>query len=329
MYDELRIPMDLIIDKSFMVAARKINDPCYKKIMCSISGGSDSDILIDIVSQVDFSKKVIYVFFDTKLEYEATKNHLKYLEEKYNVKIQWIEAKKPIPTCCKKYGQPFLSKQVSEWISRLQKHNFNWEDETFEVLFKKYPKCKAALKWWCNKWDKKKDGNESSYNIAYNKYLKEFIILNNPDFAISNQCCHYAKKMPAEKFKKENDIDLSIIGVRKAEGGARSTAYKNCFTLNNDIADEYRTVFYYTNETKKIYEDFYNIKHSDCYCKYGLKRTGCAGCPYGNDFEFELEVIKQYEPKLYIAVNNIFGKSYEYTRKYNEFKKKMKQCDKN
>lgn len=65
----------------------------------------------------------------------------------------------------------------------------------------------------------------------------------------------------------------------------------------------------------------FDIQHSRCYSEYGLKRTDCAGCPFGRDFEFELEVIKKYEPKLYKAVNKIFGDSYEYTRKYKEFVK--------
>ena len=140
MGEDLNIPENLEIYKSIMVAAKKINDPLYKKIMCSISGGSDSDIVLDIVSKVDFNKKVIYVFFDTKLEYEATKKHLRYLEEKYSIKIHWIEAKNQYQHAVKKYGQPFLSKQVSEWISRLQKHNFKWENEPFEALIKKISK---------------------------------------------------------------------------------------------------------------------------------------------------------------------------------------------
>ena len=67
------------------------------------------------------------------------------------------------------------------------------------------------------------------------------------------------------------------------------------------------------------------ITHSKCYTEYGLKRTGCAGCPFGRDFEQELDVIANYEPKLYKAVNNIFGDSYEYTRKYREFVKRMEE----
>lgn len=49
----------------------------------------------------------------------------------------------------------------------------------------------------------------------------------------------------------------------------------------------------------------------------------CAGCPFGRDFEKELKIIKKYEPKLFVAVNNIFGDSYEYTRKYKNFCEEM------
>ena len=67
------------------------------------------------------------------------------------------------------------------------------------------------------------------------------------------------------------------------------------------------------------------IENSKCYTNYGLKRTGCAGCPFGRDFEKELEIIERYEPKLFKAVNNIFGDSYEYTRQYKEFRKQKTQ----
>ena len=68
--------------------------------------------------------------------------------------------------------------------------------------------------------------------------------------------------------------------------------YKNCFDNNEDY-DKYRPLFWYTNIDKEEYEKHYNIIHSKCYTEYGLKRTGCAGCPFGRNFEFELEVIKQ------------------------------------
>lgn len=306
---------DITIADSFIVASKKIRD--YEKIMCSISGGADSDIVLDITTKLDPEKKIVYVNFDTGLEYQATKEHLDYLEKKYDIKIERIKAEKPIPLSCRKHGQPFLSKQVSEFIYRLQRHNFKWEDEPYEVLIEKYPKCKSALLWWCNE-----KGGIGKFNISRHKYLKEFMVENPPDFAISNKCCFYSKKKVSHDYIEDNEIELSLSGVRKAEGGVRSAVYKNCFTAKDTGSDEYRPIFWYKNDTKRKYEEAYGVTHSSCYSEYGLDRTGCAGCPYGKYFERELEVIEKYEPKLFIAVNNIFGKSYEYTRKYYEFRKK-------
>lgn len=296
----------------------------FERPACSISGGGDSDIMLDIMSKVDTEHKVIYVWFDTGIEYQATKNHLDYLEEKYGIHIQREKAVKPIPSACKEYGQPFLSKQVSEMISRLQVHGFQWEDEPFDVLIKKYPKCKCALLWWTNG-RSSTSGGCSRFNIEYNKFLKEFMIANHPKFKISNKCCEYAKKKVAHQFGKKLDCDLDVIGVRKAEGGARASAYKNCFSDNNAKASQYRPLFWFTNNDKITYENIFNVKHSDCYEIYGLKRTGCVGCPYGRKLNEELAIVEKYEPRLLKAINNIFKDSYEYTRQYHQFVAEQKK----
>lgn len=315
-------PKNQIIGDNLVRAWSKINSTKYEKIVCKISGGADSDIMLDLCYLCDKDKKISYVWFDTGLEYEATKEHLKYLESKYGIVIEPFKAIKPIPTACKLYGQPFISKRVSDYMHRLQHHNFKWENKSFEELYKEYPKCKTALKWWCN------SHVSNSFNISQNKWLKEFLIQTPPTFSISDKCCSYAKKKVGDKLIKEGDYDLDIIGVRKAEGGTRANAYKNCFDDNDSGCDKYRPLFWYKNDTKIDYENHYDICHSKCYTEYGLKRTGCAGCPFGRDFEFELEVIQKYEPKLYAAVNYIFGKSYEYTRKYREFCKMMNEQEK-
>ena len=123
---------------------------------------------------------------------------------------------------------------------------------------------------------------------------------------------------------KENGYELNIFGVRKSEGGIRSAAYKNCYDNTDGDYDNYRPIFWYRDQDKIDYENAYGIVHSKCYTEYGLKRTGCVGCPYGRDFENELEVVQKYEPKLYKAVCNIFKDSYEYTRKYKAFVEDMK-----
>ncbi len=310
-------PDNQIIKDSFIKSWVVINNDKYdRRLVCSISGGSDSDIMLDIVYKCDKDNKVDYVWFDAGLEYQATKDHLKYLEEKYEITIIKKRPKVPVPKSCKEYGQPFISKNVSEFMMRLQRHNFKWEDESFDVLYKKYPKCKSAIQWWCNV--KQSD----NFNIRRNKYLKEYIIQNNPTFKISNKCCEYAKKNLIHDLIKEEQYDLNIVGVRKVEGGVRTIAYKNCFD-ESDEYDNFRPIFWYKDSDKEEYEKAYGIVHSKCYTEYGLKRTGCCGCPYGRDFEFELDVIEKHEPKLYKAVTNIFKDSYEYTRKYKEFREMM------
>lgn len=295
----------------------------HKKIMCSISGGYDSDIMLDMLERCGGHGKVTYIFNDTKLEYDATRRHLEYLEERYGIKIERTEPKKSIPTCVREYGTPFWSKYVSGMITRLQKHGFQWEDEPFETLYARYPRNRSSLRWWCNDF-KRTNGKTSKFNIEYAPFLKEFMVLNPPDFPISPVCCKYVKKDPAHKFLKDGKFDLNCTGIRKAEGGARSTTYKSCYDHIFAGPDNFRPIFWFTNQDKEVYREHYGIVRSDCYEVWCMKRTGCMGCPFGKDFEDELLMASQYEPEKYRAMNAIFGKSYEYTRKYLEFREKRK-----
>lgn len=309
-------PASSTIVDAMIITAAKIRN--YKKPLLSISGGSDSDIMLDMCWRLDPLKKITYKFVNTGIEYEATKKHIKFLEQKYGIEIEELKATVPVPLGCKKYGVPFLTKHVSEMMSRLQKHNFKWENEEFEILLERYPKCKSALRWWCNQ-HINPNSKYSSMNISKHLLLKEFIMQNPPDFAISPMCCEGAKKRPFRQIETEGDYDLVCVGIRKFENGIRSQQYKNCFTPG-DNHDNYRPIFWFTEEDKRIYEERFGITHSDCYCVWGMTRTGCAGCPFGSGFEEELDMITENEPKLYKAVTNIFSESYEYTRKYRQFK---------
>lgn len=304
------------IIKSFVKGYSIINNPMYKRPICSISGGSDSDIMLDLIYRIDEHKKVTYVWFDTGLEYKATKEHLKYLENRYGIEIRRERAVKPIPVCTREYGQPFLSKMVSGALAALQRHNFEFKDRSYNELVIQYPEINSYIKWWCNEYPY----DNSIYNIEYNKYLKEFLISNPPTFKISAQCCDWAKK----KVKAQLDYDLMIVGIRKAEGGIRSANYENCYSTNLDEPDNYRPLFWFKNEDKEVYDDVFTIKHSDCYCKWGFVRTGCVGCPFSRRILTELKTIKRYEPNMYKAVNNVFKESYEYTRQYRQFVREMK-----
>lgn len=319
---------NMTVFKSIVKANHVLSN--YHNIMVSISGGSDSDIVLDLIYRVSsiLGKSVTYVWFDTGLEYEATKKHLKYLEDRYGIQILREKAVKPIPITCREYGQPFLNKRVSELIYRLQLHDFNFEDEPYDVLIAKYPNCQSALQWWCDAHEYNTNG-KTLFGISRNKYLKEFMIANPPQFKISNRCCEYAKKKVVHNALERYNADLNVFGVRRAEGGTRQTAYKTCYSDNGTDCSTFRPIFWYKDEDKRFYEDKFEIVHSDCYLKYGMLRTGCSGCPFAKNFEDELDILQRHEPNLYKAVNNIFGDSYEYTRRYKEYCNKMQSDHKN
>ena len=76
-----------------------------------------------------------------------------------------------------------------------------------------------------------------------------------------------------------------------------------------------------TDSDKAWYKDYYNIRYSDAYEVYGLTRTGCCGCPISYKAVEDLEKIRPHEQNVVKAAWNIFGKSYEYRAKYNQYKK--------
>lgn len=297
-------------EKAFAV----LEDDRARTVCASISGGADSDIVLDMCTRI--RKDIEYVWFNTGLEYQATKDHLKYLEKKYGIKIHRVRAVVPVPKGVKTYGYPFISKKVSEYIGRLQKHGFKFEDRPFAELYEEYPNCKGALRWWCNEF-----GDNSRWNINRHKFLKEFLVENPPTFPISDGCCKGAKKDTAKVFHKGVKCDISVIGTRKAEGGARAST-SSCFTGSYDAGTAvFRPIFWFSDSDKEWYEKNFDVRHSACYWQYSLGRTGCVACPFGKNWEHELEVAKQYEPKLYKACTNVFAPSYEYTRAYWKFRK--------
>lgn len=310
------IPDNPHIQGAFFKAIGNLDQ--HKKMIVSVSGGSDSDIVVDFMHQCGMTHKVDYVFFDTGIEYQATYDHLDYLEDRYGIDIQRERAYKSIPTCCKEYGVPFMSKYASEMIKRMQDAGFQFEDGSYSDLSRDYPDLKSGLRWWCNEYP----GN-SLFNINKKRLLKEFLMEHPPKYKISNKCCHYSKKVTAHQYNVKNDIDVVIIGLRKSEGGIRG-AIKQCYVPNSgkDMPDKYYPIFWLTDSDKTVYNNFYKIKNSDCYSKYGLNRTGCACCPYGLECEREREAARIYEPKLYRLTEKVFGKSYDYSRLFYEFREK-------
>lgn len=289
-----------------------------KNVRVAYSGGSDSDIVMWLLRQAGYNVKA--VTYNVGIEYEATWRHLDYMRS-LGFDIEVINAKMPIPTSNRRYGQPLFSKNISDMIQRFQRHNFDFQKDgllSYEELLEKYPRCKNAIRWWTNNHFK------ASANIKWNAYLKEFLVENPIPFKVSNKCCDGAKKKPMADYAKQNKIDLIMLGLRKAEGGQRAS-YKSCFIPANSFSySMYFPIFWWKKEDKDAFTKEFNIKHSDCYSVYKMPRTGCPGCPFGKGFEDELLAISEFEPRLEKGIKAIFGQAYEFTRKYRAFREEKK-----
>ena len=143
------VPANHNIQKYMMVTRNKLRE--YSRIAISYSGGSDSDIMLDMIELVkpyEDCGEIRYVFFDTGLEYDAALRHISEVEKSYGITIERIKPRKSIPTACREHGIPFISKDVSEMLNRLQKHGFDWHDTPENSTVEKYGRCKSALDWF-------------------------------------------------------------------------------------------------------------------------------------------------------------------------------------
>lgn len=316
----------------------------HPNAICSYSGGSDSDIMIDLIETVREMfgfPPIKYVFFNTGLEMKATKDHVRYVAEKYGVEIEEVRPKINIVQSTRKYGIPFVSKIMSGGLSDWQKKGVplsiaqeydRAEDKEAKrkELKERYPKCESLINFLCCCNSKGEPRPNIQLVINSSKYMRDFIEEYPPDFMISAKCCDYCKKQIAHKVQK--DYDMIITGERRDEGGMRSVPRKDntalCFTETASGQFRLRPLYYVSDKDKQWYKNYHKIKYSDAYEVYGLTRTGCCGCPISYKAVDDLEKIRPYEPNVVKAAWNIFGKSYEYRKEYNEYKKQRMEMEK-
>lgn len=312
----------------------------HPKSICSYSGGADSDILLDLIEQ---TRKVFglppvkYVFFNTGLEMKATKDHVKDIAEKYGVEIEEHRPKINIVMATRKYGVPFVSKIMSSGLSEWQKKGIplsiaqeyeQAEDKAAkrQELKERYPKCESVINFLCCCNSAGEPRPNIQLVINSSKYMRDFIGEYPPDFQISAKCCDYCKKQVAHEVQK--DYEMVITGERRDEGGMRSVPRKDntalCFTETASGQFRLRPLYYVSDKDKEWYKQYHGVRYSDAYEVYGLTRTGCCGCPISYKAIDDLEIIRPYEPNVVKAAWNIFGKSYEYRKKYNEYKERRR-----
>lgn len=327
------------------IIARRLTE--HPKAICSYSGGSDSDIMIDLIERTRRAfglGPVKYVFFDTGLEMKATRDHVRATAEKYGVEIERCKPKISIVTASRRYGIPFVSKIMSgglaEWqkkgvpLSIVDEYNAA-EDKAAKraELKERYPNCESLINFLCccNRDGEPRPNIQLVINSS--RYMLDFIKENPPCFQISAKCCDYCKKQVAHQV--QNGYEMIITGERRDEGGMRSVPRQGdankamCFSETASGQYRLRPLYYVSDADKAWYKGYYGIRYSDAYEVYGLTRTGCCGCPISYKAIEDLKMIAPYEPNVVKAAWNIFGDSYRYRQQYNDFKRRKDEEKKN
>lgn len=218
------------------IIAKRLRE--HPNAICSYSGGSDSDIMIDLIERtrsIFELPPIKYVFFNTGLEMKATRDHVKHVAEKYGVEIEERRPKINIVRASRTYGIPFVSKIMSGGLSEWQKKGvpLSIADEYDQAedkaakrkeLKERYPKCESLINFLCCCNSAGEPRPNIQLVINSSKYMRDFISEYPPDFMISATCCYYCKKKLAHDVQK--GYEMIITGERRDEGGMRSVPRK-------------------------------------------------------------------------------------------------------
>lgn len=257
----------------------------------SFSGGKDSTVLLHLVRDIDPSIPALFV--NTGLEYPEIQSFVKTFD---NVEI--VRPKMLFTEVIKKYGYPFISKEVSKNVYYARRIG---------------PKSPSYRKLFGI------DDFEKS-RFATPKYAP----LYTADFMISNRCCEVMKEAPAEAYERRKK-SRPFLGVMAEESLARTSAWVRTGCNSFDKRGASRPMSFWTNQDVLQFIKTHGIKIASVYgdivqedpdgygydqtignsCPYkttGCSRTGCIFCGFGAQFdkgEGRFERLKRTHPKQY------------------------------
>jgi 3'-phosphoadenosine 5'-phosphosulfate sulfotransferase (PAPS reductase)/FAD synthetase len=235
----------------------------------SFSGGKDSTVLSKLIDEALPNNKIPRLYLNTGIEYLMIVSFVE-RERERDARIQIVQSKQNIRTMLEEVGYPFKSKEHSQKVSYYQKSGMtktviNYLGQGTKTDFL----CPEILR----------------YNFT-------------PEFKIkvSDKCCRKLKKEVADKWAEENKRPIKITGMRKAEGGLR-TSHNAC-----TIFDEGNLLkFHPLQPLEESFIDWFIAERKIELCElyyppFNFKRTGCKGCPFAVDLQSQLDIMAMLLP---------------------------------
>lgn len=286
------------LDLKVMRAIHRIEDLYFQtsgNCYIAFSGGKDSTVILAL-TKMSIEANVLppdgikAVFINTGVELQATIDFVKWCKESgYYKNIETIRPSLPYAKVIEQYGKPMKSKMKAEYIGRWQKGNRS-DNVMSYLVYGKSPK--------------------TGKQFARTKLADKDFHMLHPNFKIktSSKCCKYLKKDSSKDYDVKNDIDGKIVGLRAGEGGARQLSVEKRLRNGGKLCTYYNgkvmikaPIIDWTDEDIEEFIKTYNVPLSKAYTEYGLKRTGCYGCPFALDIADNLKILHDHEPQRYKA----------------------------
>jgi len=278
---------------------RSINDKhnLLEKSYVSFSGGKDSAVLSALVDLALPGNKIPRVFVNTGIEYFLLVKFVKESAVKDD-RIVIISPKVSIKETLEKYGYPFKSKEHSEKISVYQHSGMVKTVRDYLGLGeKKNFLCPEKFK----------------YNFT-------------PDFKLkcSKKCCEKMKKNPLNNWAKENSKPISLVGLRKNEGGSRAslTGCTVFYDKDCNVLKKFFPLFPVEEDWLNWFVKEHDVRLSELYYPpYNFKRTGCKGCPFNMKLQQDLDTISMWFPSERKQCEMIWKPVYDEYRRIGKLRK--------
>ena len=234
------------------------------KVYISYSGGKDSTVLLHLIRTL--YKDVEAVFCNTTNEYVEILEHIK-----KTTNLVTLQPKQTFNELVKTLGFPLVSKKVTRAVYDL-----------------KHPTPKNA-----NSRRMYLEGiGSKGQNLSSFKLAKKWRYLIDEPYNITNKCCDILKKDPFKVYEKQTQ-KKPYIGTSALESKMRKDNYLKygCNIYEGDAKSRPLSIF--SEKDIWAYIKKYNLEYSSIYddklingvSVSGEKRTGCAYCAFGAQFE--------------------------------------------
>lgn len=289
------LPLEIKIMKTQQRIREWVQHYGVEGVYVSFSGGKDSTVLLDIVRKIYPSVEALFV--DTGLEYPELRKFVKTFDN-----VTTIRPEMRFDEVIRKYGYPFISKEVAECVSQ-GKIALNGERYLYRLN-----KLQGIAT--------DKNGNKSLFNKA------KWEPLLYVDFNISHLCCNVMKKKPIHDYGKISG-KVPITAQTAEESHLREQQWLkngcNGFNMKRPISNP---MSFWTEQDILQYIKQNNLPIASVYgevieqakngqlclygcgklCTTGCNRTGCIFCGFGAHLEkgeSRFQRLKRTHPRQY------------------------------